>query len=69
MSKLSDKCEQVYIEQGQYAVFDFILANYPKTPWAWCPPCESRSPIDKDYSCLVCASPTVPYDNQDGSNE
>jgi hypothetical protein len=66
MSTLSQKCEFVYLQAGQSGVFDFILSHYPKTPWAWCPPCDSRSPRDTDYACLVCASPTEPYWGQDG---
>ena len=58
MSKLSDKCYRIYEKGGQYAVYDFINDNYPEQSWAWCEPCESESPIDTDYACLVCASPT-----------
>lgn len=65
MSKLSHECEMIYIQQGQSGVFDYVMAKYPKTPWAWCEPCESRSPRDTDYACLVCGSPTVPYKGQD----
>lgn len=61
MSKLSDECEQVYITTGQHGVYDYVRANYPKTPWAWCDPCDHETPIDTDYSCLVCASPTKPW--------
>ena len=65
MSALSDKCESIYVESGQYAVYDFIESNYPKQPWAWCEPCEDRVPRDTDYACLVCASPTTPYNEKE----
>jgi hypothetical protein len=61
MSKLSEECERIYIKFGQYGVFDYVRQHYPKTSWAWCPACESESPIDRDYACLVCATPTTPY--------
>lgn len=65
MSKLSDSCERLYVVGGQYAVYDYIRKNFPNQPWAWCQPCEAKSPIDTDYSCLVCGSPTEPYWGQD----
>lgn len=68
MSSLSRKCENIYVQHGQYAVFDFIEKEHPKTPWAWCPPCECNSPRDTDYACLVCGSPTEPYVGQDGES-
>jgi hypothetical protein len=62
MSKsLYEQCLDVYVQAGQAGVFDFIERHYPKTPWAWCDPCESRSPRDTDYACLVCGSPTKPF--------
>lgn len=64
MSKLSDLCERIYAKGGQYAVYDFIEENYPKQPWAWCEPCEAKSPRDTDYACLVCGSPTTEYVGQ-----
>lgn len=65
MSKLSELCEGIYVEYGQFAVHDFITTNYPRQPWAWCEPCEIKSPRDSDYACLVCGSPTEPYWGQD----
>lgn len=61
MSKLSDECERIYIKFGQTGVHDYVRQHYPTTPWAWCPGCEWESPRDKDYACLVCATPTTPY--------
>lgn len=65
MSKLSDECENIYIKFGQHGVYDYVRQHYPKTRWSWCPPCESESPRDTDYACLVCGSPTEPYNGQD----
>ena len=67
MSKLSDECERIYLKFGQEGVYDYVRQYYPKTKWAWCPACEWQSPRDTDYACLVCATPTVPYTNQDES--
>lgn len=64
MSKLSEQCEAIYVKSGQDAVLDFISKNYPQIVWDWCEPCEYRSPRDTDYACLVCGSPTVPYNFQ-----
>jgi hypothetical protein len=69
MSKLSEECEKIYALGGQYAVYKHILANHPKQAWAWCEPCEAKSPIDTDFACLVCASPTEPYWGQDSARE
>jgi len=61
MSKLSELCEAIYTKHGQYAVYDFIVKEYPEQGWGWCEPCESKSPADTDYACLVCGSPTEVY--------
>jgi hypothetical protein len=55
MPNLREVCEIIYHNKGQSAVFDFVLAHYPKIKWAECSPCEISSPI-QNGACLVCGS-------------
>ena len=58
MSRLSDKCESLYVVGGQYAVYEYIKKHRPSTPWEDCQACEAPSPAEK-HECLVCGSPTL----------
>ena len=55
---LSDRCQEIYEEKGQYAVYDYVRENHPEVLWSDCKPCEDSTPTDpNDNACLVCGSP------------
>ena len=58
-TSIYDECLLAYVSGGQSAVFDLVLAQYPKTEWRYCEPCEINSPMEMDSGslfCLVCGS-------------
>ena len=58
MSDLSEICQKIYEEEGQGAVFDYIEEYHKTQGWAYCEPCETKSPTDEG-DCLVCGSIVV----------
>ncbi len=55
MNSLEIKCQEIYEQQGQDAVYRYIIENEPQVQWLECEPCEIVSPISNS-ACLVCAS-------------
>ena len=58
MTNLSKVCETIYEREGQSAVFEFVLKNFPEIEWMTCDPCEISSPT-QDGACLVCGSSVI----------
>lgn len=55
MNELEIKCQELYENGGQYAVYTYIMENEPEIEWDTCHPCEAWSPISNG-ACLVCAT-------------
>lgn len=54
--RLAEVCETLYEAQGPSAIYDFVLATRPETPWLDCEPCDVSTP-HHEGTCLVCSTP------------
>jgi hypothetical protein len=58
MNELEIKCQEIYEQDGQHAVYRYIIENRKDVDWDSCIPCEAWSPISNG-ACLVCATEVI----------